>query len=400
MKRPFIASCFGALIFLVGCCSLPVDKGRTEFLKGNYGASRFSMATVEAQHVDASQKSVAGITWEEVKKLFVRGEYTPMYRDVLQAYFYMALDALGEQRTDDAVVALEQMLAVHDQIAAQFAEPQDSEMSDEMKAKDLETVLELLPQPNTSTDFATEAEKFAAEQYNQKVEDARKKSEDAFNEIWGKAVAELQRTDQYAGNGLAQFYNPAAVLLSTFLNGFNGNPQALENAKANLTAVKGIAPLTSQLLWRCLEKSRDAFHGKVMVIVAGGHGPVLVSHNIDLKGIIGTKVFEFTDLLGKADSLSAHNANFDPLSPVTVEAGGQTFNTEVAMEMYNNLNAEFQRRKGRMMREQVIRVLIRDVAALASSITIGYEVAKKKGGEPDLLLEASLLARGFLLVSR
>ncbi len=368
IKKTLAISSFLLLFpLLEGCFSLSVDEGRAQFIKGNYDISRVEMEKTEQAHMEASQKSVASLTWDEAQKLVTNGPYAPMYRDALQGYFYMALDALGQWRFDDAVAALDQMLAVHEQIATQYAEPQVNEMSDEMKERDLQSMLSYLPEDNS-----TEAN-------NEKIKEKRKLHEEQFEEIWEKAKAELQRTDQYANNGLVSFYNPAALLLAAFLNGFNGNPHARKTAETCLTAIKGIAPGTSYKLWKCLEKPREAFHGKVMVIVATGIGPVLVSHNIDLKGVIGTKVFAFTNLPPKSNSLSECNLNFDPLASVTIQANGQDFKTEVATEMYDSLNAEFQRKKSRMMREQVVRVLIRDVLATATSLVIGYKYDMRVG---------------------
>ncbi len=361
MMKPLATSVFLTAMLLVGCQNLPVDRGRAEFLKGNYSTSRMEMEKTEQMHVDASQESVASITWDEAQKLVANGPYAPMYRDVLQGYFYMSLDALGQWRIDDAVAALDQMLAVHDQLATQYAEPQVNEMSDEMKEKDLQSMLSYLPADDSSAANNTE------------IKDKRAKHEEQFNEIWEKATAELQRTDQYANNGLVSFYNPVALLLAAFLNGFNGSPHSRKTAETCLTAIKGIAPGASYKLWKCLENSRGAFHGKAMVIVATGQGPLLVSHNIDLNGIIGTKVFSFTDLPSKADSLSERNPNFDPMASMTIQTNGQDLNTEVATEMYDSLNAEFQRKKSRMMREQIIRVLIRDVLATATSLVVGHK---------------------------
>ena len=350
-----------------GCFTLSVDEGRAKFLKGNYDASRLEMEKTEQAHMEASQKSVASLTWDEAQKIVAKGPYAPKYRDALQGYFYMALDALGQWRFNDAVAALDQMLAVHEQIAMQYAEPQVNEMSDEMKEQDLQSMMSLLSTGDLSDANTSE------------VVEKRKQHEEQFKEIWEKATAELQRTDQYANNGLVSFYNPAALLLAAFLNGFNGNPQARKTAETCLTSIRGIAPGASYKIWKCLEKPREAFHGKVMVIVATGQGPVLVSHNIDLKGIIGTKVFAFTDLPSEADSLSERNPNFDPMASMTIQTNGQDLNTEVATVMYDSLNAEFQRKKSRMMREQVVRVLIRDVVATATSLVIGLKYNKLAG---------------------
>lgn len=380
MKQNAVASSLLMVVFLIGCHSLPVDKGRSEFLKGNFHVSRMEMEKAEQMHVDASQKSVVAITWDEAQKLFIRGPYAPMYRDALQGYFYMALDSLGQRRTDDAVAAFDQMLAVHEQIALQFAEPRINEMSDEMKEKDLQSMLSYLPTAEELSVGTTAEEKMVIDANKAEINEKRAKHEAQFKEIWEKATAELQRTDQYADNGLVAFYNPVALLLATFLNGFNGNPHALKTAETCLTAIRGIAPETSHFLWKCLERPMVAFHGKVMVVVATGHGPRLTSHNIDLNGIIGTKVFAFTDLSPKAECLAIRNMNFDPLLPVTVTAGSLSLDTELAVEMYDSLNAEFQRRKSRLMREQIIRVLVRDVAATASSIYVGVKYNKLVGG--------------------
>ena len=374
INRNSVLLCGFAVLLCAGCANLlQVDQGRMDFVKGKYHQSRLSMETAARMHKESSEKSVAAITWNEAQKLFTRGAYSPMYRDAISAYFYMALDALAENRSDDAMAALNQMLAVHEQIAIQFSNATQNYMSDEMKAKDKAAMLSYIPSAESLIMGNKQITPEQAEQIRQTVNEARAKSELAFNEIWDKSTAELQRSDQYADNGLAQFYNPAAMLLTSFLMGFNGQPQAKETAASCLASIKGMAPISSNAVSKCLDEDSSAFHGKLLVIVATGHGPILVSHNIDLNGIIGTKIFAYTDLPSKDDSRKAMNPSFDPLVPIVMQHGEDSQMTEVATEMFNNLNAEFQHMKSRLMREQVIRVLIRDVMALSASVYVGVE---------------------------
>ncbi|MBQ7179517.1 MAG: hypothetical protein IJS08_19015 [Victivallales bacterium] len=369
-------------VCLTGCgdvksFGLAVDNGRSKFVRHDYVGSQASCSQAVSDFNAHTHKSTMALTWDEISKLATRGAYVPMYRDVLTAYFYLALNALAQQRPAEAFANLNRMLGVHDQIARQYAEPAENELSDEMKAKDMEQMLSFW-KPVVIPENATAEERQQLKAYALKMEQEKKKSERAFNVTWNKAAAELRRTDRYANKGLSDFYNHAALLLTAFLAGWNDTASSKELVSACLTTAQGHAPATEEKLWNCLESS-GSFQNKVFVIVATGHGPVLSARNINVNGITGTTVFAYTDLHTKNVAMAEMNPGFNPLAPLAVHADSEHVHTEVATELFASLNAEYQQRKSRLLREQVIRVLIKDAIAVTIAIIAEKQWGKEKG---------------------
>ncbi len=385
-------------VCLAGCGSvksfgLAVDNGRSKFVQHDYVGSQAFCNQAVSDFNAYTHRSTMALTWDELAKMATLGAYVPMYRDVISAYFYLALDALAQQRPAEAFANLNRMLGVHDQIARQFENPAENELSDEMKAKDMEQMLSLW-KPVVIPANATAEERQQLKAYAIKMEQEKKKSEKAFNSTWNKAAAELRRTDRYANKGLADFYNHAALLLTAFLGGWNDTASSKELASACLTTAQGHAPNTEEKLWNCLDRS-GSFQNKVFVIVASGHGPVLSSRNINVNGIKGTMMFAYTDLHPKNVAMTEMNPGFKPLAPLVVQSDSEQMRTEVATEMFDSLNAEFQQRKSRLLREQIVRVLIKDAIAVSAAI-----IAEKQWGKEDSIPWIAMAIAGSHLFLR
>ena len=334
------------IVTLTGCVTpvkLPTDHGREEFLKGDYSKSRISLGTAEAIHHDFSRESTMGLTMKELEKLVTLGKYTPMYRDVISAYFYMALDSLAQNNPSQARAALDKMLKVHDQIQRQYGNPEETinELSDETKKKDLDEVKGLIPD-----------------------DDPKKQNTLAqYAKTWETAKRELERTDRTFDNQITDFYNQAAIILAAFLGGWSNTPSGLELLESCIPNVLGHAPATLAKLTDYQEQD-NGFQNKLLVIIAAGQGPKLISKSISLK-----------DIPGKKKAMEALQG-FNPVAPIRISADSDFVFTEVATEMYTNLNAEFQKIKGRLLREQLIRVFLRDALVIGTTTVLATQYSK------------------------